>query len=473
MAQTKRSRWLILFNSVLVTFLCCLDSSSVNVALPMMAEDLGVDMALVEWVITANLLTIICFILVFGSIGDVIGKDRIFKFGITVFVLGALVCTVASSYPLLIAGRLVEGFGASATMATNQGLIAQTFPANERGRAMGISGSFVAMGSMLGPAFGGLIISHFSWNTIFLINVPVGLICLVMAFRILPKAEKGGRIQLDGAGSILFMAFIASLYFGVKSLQSSANHGASVVILLAAFLLGGVFIGAERRKAQPMLELSLFKNKLFTISVFCSFLSFFAIASNNFIQPFYLLKVQEVTPALAGMFMMTYPVVMFIVAPLSGALSDKIGSEILGFIGLAISSCGLFCMAGLGVATPMWFYMLGVALMALGASLFQSPNTSLIMSTVPKDKLGTAGSINGLVRNLGMVFGISLSTVILYTMMSAKLGYSTTDFVPGRADAFVYGMHFVYLFAAGICLVGVCLTGLRWWGSKHRQTAED
>lgn len=431
MAQTKHGRWLILFNVVLVTFLCCLDSSSVNVALPMMAEDLGVDMALVEWVITANLLIIICFILVFGSLGDVIGKDRVFKFGIIVFVAGALVCTMAVNYPMLIIGRMVEGFGASATMATNQGLIAQTFPANERGRAMGISGSFVAMGSMLGPAFGGLIISHFSWNMIFLVNVPVGLICLALAARILPKSEKSGQVKLDGSGSVLFMLFIAGLYFGVKSLQSS-SYLTSVLILLAAFVLGGFFIGTERRKTQPMLELSLFKNKLFSVSVFCSFLSFFAIASNNFMQPFYLLKVQGVTPAMAGMFMMVYPVVMFIVAPLSGALSDKIGSEILGFIGLSISSCGLLCMAGLGVGTPMGFYMLGVALMALGGSLFQSPNTSLIMSTVPKDKLGTAGSINGLVRNLGMVFGISLSTVILYTMMSVKLGYSTTDFVDGR-----------------------------------------
>lgn len=471
MAQTKHSRWLILFNVVLVTFLCCLDSSSVNVALPMMAEDLGVDMALVEWVITANLLIIICFILVFGSLGDVIGKDRVFKFGIIVFVAGALVCTVAVNYPMLIIGRMVEGFGASATMATNQGLIAQTFPASERGRAMGISGSFVAMGSMLGPAFGGLIISHFSWNMIFLVNVPVGLICLALAARILPKSEKGGQVKLDGSGSVLFMLFIAGLYFGVKSLQSS-SYLTSALILLAAFVLGGFFIGTERRKTQPMLELSLFKNKLFSVSVFCSFLSFFAIASNNFMQPFYLLKVQGVTPAMAGMFMMVYPVVMFIVAPLSGALSDKIGSEILGFIGLSISSCGLLCMAGLGVGTPMGFYMLGVALMALGGSLFQSPNTSLIMSTVPKDKLGTAGSINGLVRNLGMVFGISLSTVILYTMMSIKLGYSTTDFVDGRADAFVYGMHFVYLFAACICLVGVCLTGLRWWSSKKRRLAQ-
>lgn len=472
MAEKAHSRWLILFNVVLVTFVCCLDSSSVNVALPIMAEELSVDMALIEWVITANVLTIICFILVYGSLGDIIGKDKVFKFGIMIFVIGAAVCTLASSYTMLIIGRIVEGFGASATMATSQGLIAQVFPASERGRAMGISGSFVAMGSMLGPAFGGLIVDYFSWNMIFVINIPVGLLSLLMAGHILPKTKEHGPVKLDLSGSMLFMVFIAALYAGVKSLQGNHDQWLESIVLLAgAFILGLFFVRTEKSKAEPMLELGLFKNKLFSVSVLCSFLSFFAISSNSFIQPFYLLKVLEVTPAMAGLAMMAYPVVMFIVAPLSGSLSDKIGSEILGFIGLGISSCGMLWMSGLTEEMSLWYFLTGMAMVALGSSLFQSPNTSLIMSTVPKDKLGTAGSINGLVRNLGMAFGISISTLILYTMMSSKLGYMTTDFVPGRADAFVYGMHFVYCFAALIGFVGVILTGLRWWEKRQRTKA--
>lgn len=191
-----KNRWLILFNIVFVTFLSCLDSSSVNVALPLISEQLSVSMASVEWVVTANLLTIICFILIFGSLGDMIGQDKVFKLGIIVFTLGALLCAVAFSFPVLIIGRVIEGLGASATMATSQGLIAQIFPSNERGRALGISGSFVALGSMLGPALGGLILSRFNWSMIFLLNVPIGLAALAMAMKILPKSARNEQKQV-------------------------------------------------------------------------------------------------------------------------------------------------------------------------------------------------------------------------------------------------------------------------------------
>lgn len=465
----KKNRWIILLNIVFVTFLCCLDSSSVNVALPLMAEELAVSMASIEWVITANLLTIICFILIFGSMGDMIGQDKVFKFGIVVFVIGALICAMASSFPLLIIGRIVEGFGASATMATNQGLIAQTFPANERGRALGISGSFVAMGSMFGPAFGGLILGKFSWNMIFLLNVPIGLLALVLAMKILPRTQNDGQKRLDIKGSLLFMFFVSSLYLGVKLLQQGMDkYWEGLLIFGVAFIMGFIFVKVERHEKRPMLELSLFKNKLFTISVLCSFLSFFAISSNNFIQPFYLQKVLEISPTITGMIMMTYPIVMFMVAPLSGYLSDKIGSEILGFIGLSISSSGLMVMSFVGENTPLGVFLGGVAMIAFGTSLFQSPNTSLIISTVPKNKLGTAGSINGLVRNLGMVFGISVSTLLLYGMMSQKMGYRVLGFIEGRPDVYLYGMQYVYRFAAIICFVGVFLTGLRWLNKRHK-----
>lgn len=165
---------------------------------------------------------------------------------------------------------------------------------------------------------------------------------------------------------------------------------------------------------------------------------------------------------------MTYPIVMFMVAPLSGYLSDKIGSEILGFIGLSISSSGLMVMSFVGENTPLGVFLGGVAMIAFGTSLFQSPNTSLIMSTVPKNKLGTAGSINGLVRNLGMVFGISVSTLLLYGMMSQKMGYRVLGFIEGRPDVYLYGMQYVYRFAAIICFVGVFLTGLRWLNKRHK-----
>lgn len=458
-----KKKWLILFNVALVTFICCVDSSSVNVALPIMAKALGVGMASIEWVVTINLLVIICFILVFGRLGDIKGKDLVFKWGIGIFLVGSLICCSSQNFTMLIIGRMVEGFGASATMANSQGIIAQVFPSTERGRALGISGSCVALGTMLGPAVGGIIITHFSWNMIFMLNVPLALISLLLSFKLIPKMAGKNEAKLDIKGSLLFMVFITTVYMGVKFLQGGNEaHLWSVVAFGMAFIMGIIFMRTEKNMAEPMLELSLFKNKLFSVSVFCAFLSFFALSCNNFIQPFYLQKVLGISPAMTGMILMVYPIFMSIIAPCSGYLSDKIGSEMLGFIGLATSSTGLLVLSFLSVDSTLVHFMLGVALMAVGTGLFQSPNTSLIMSTVPKDKLGVAGSINGLVRNLGMIFGISLSTMLLYNLMSMQLGFPVTDYIDGRGDVFVYGMRWVYRFASAICFVGVILTGLRW-----------
>ena len=210
-----------------------------------------------------------------------------------------------------------------------------------------------------------------------------------------------------------------------------------------------------------MLDFSLFAIKIFTVSLFCSFLSFFAISSNNFIVPFYLQKVVGYSASTAGQLMMIYSIIMAVVAPFSGALADKVGAEILGVIGLSTGAVGLLIMSFLGADSSVWHYIVGTVLMSFGFSTFQSPNTTLIMGTVPPNKTGAAGSMNGLTRNLGNIFGISLSTALLYNLMSLKLGYSTTTFVEGQNDAFMFGMHGVYLLALGLVLIGLVLSIVR------------
>ncbi|MFR6291617.1 MAG: MFS transporter, partial [Peptococcaceae bacterium] len=173
--KIHRKRWFIFFAVVLTTFINCVDGSSVNVALPSMADELGVTMAGIEWVVTAYTLVIICLILVFGKLGDTIGKDKIFKAGILVFLAGSTVCFLSGSYAVLLTGRIIEGIGSAATMANSQGIIVQSFPVHERGKALGISGSSVALGSMVGPSIGGFIVSYFNWNAIFALNIPIAL----------------------------------------------------------------------------------------------------------------------------------------------------------------------------------------------------------------------------------------------------------------------------------------------------------
>ena len=467
--STYQKRWLIFFAVVMITFINCMDMSSINVALPTIADELHVTMAGVEWVVTAYTLVIICFILLFGKLGDTIGKDKIFKFGILVFLSGQCVCFFAQSYPMLLIGRVIEGLGAAATSANSQGIIVQTFPAHERGKALGVSGSSVALGTMVGPSIGGVIVHHFSWNMIFGMTIPFSILGFLLCVKYLPDMSTGKSEKVDVAGMGLFMILILSLYGGVKLLQTGVDYYLYCIVLIAiAIVFGVIFVRWEKRHDNAMLQVGIFKNKLYTVSVFCAFISFLAISGHNFIQPFYLQKVQLLSAAQTGLLMMAYSLTMFVVAPFSGQLSDKIGSEILCFIGLCTVSVALFILSTLGIDSSLWIFLIGSIMMSFGMAMFQSPNTSLIMSTVGSKLTGIAGSVNGLARNLGSVFGISLSTVLLYNIMSSQVGFTVTDFVEGQELAFVIGMQWVYRFMALISLIGATLTGLRWYKSKEK-----
>ena len=460
--EIHRKRWYIWLMVVSVTFASCIDTSSLNVALPVIADELNISMAQVELVVTLNLITIISLILSFGRLGDIKGKDRIFTLGIGIFFLGSLISFFSYRYEMLLIGRIVTGMGAAMTMALNQGIIAEVFSRGQRGKALGMNGSLVALGTMLGPAVGGFMTDSFGWNSIFLLNIPICLVDFFFCLWFLPHLEGEKTMKIDIKGSIVFAVFIISLYLSIKFLQNGQDGYLQFIgLLVFALIVGWLFYKEEVKNASPMLDFSLFKTKLFTVSVFCSFLAFFAISSNNFIMPFYLQKVLGFSVGDAGHLMMIYPLMMVLVAPLSGALSDKIGSEVLGVIGLSLGTVGLGIMSFLGENSSVFLYIIGTVVMALGFSTFQSPNTALIMSTVPPNKTGAAGSLNGLTRNLGNIFGISISTAVLYNLMSMRLGYMTNSFVEGRADVFVFGMRGVYFLAMGLAAVGLILSIVR------------
>lgn len=460
--KTYKNRNLILLNIVLMTFMATLDSSIVNVALPTMAKKLSVSSESIAWVVSIYLIVIVGSILIFGRLGDIHGKTRIFKYGIIVFTLGSLLCGVTNSFLLLIIARGIQALGAAATMATNQGIITHVFPGNERGKALGISGTFVALGSMTGPPIGGFIVASLSWKYIFLINVPIGIFVFFLSLKVLPKSSKSTKEKIDGKGAALFAISIISLFY---SLITGEDKGYLNPLILSGFFIFLVtfliFIYVEKRSAVPLLELSLFKNGLFSLSIFCAFISFVALSSNMIIQPFYLQNTLKYSPALTGLIMIVYPLILSVVSPLSGNLSDKIGSEFLTFIGLLLSSIGLFLMATLNETSKLPTLIIFIVISSLGNGLFQSPNNSLTMSNAPRNMLGITGSVNGLIRNLGMIFGISLSVLILYSRMSHKLGYGVSNYVVGRDDVFVYGMKGAYIAAACFSTLGAILTGIR------------
>lgn len=270
------------------------------------------------------------------------------------------------------------------------------------------------------------------------------------------------KSKIDIPGSLLFAVFIIALFAGLL-LGQQLGYGDSLIILSliiagAAFI---AFIGVELRSPHPLLQLSLFRNSLFSLSILCGFLVFVANFCFNIIAPFYAQNMLELSPFYAGFLLMLFPICMVVISPISGALSDKIGSEALTFAGLIVMVIAQFGLARLHDGSSVVLVGVWIAMLGIGSGLFQPPNNSLIMSKVPRTQLGSAGSVNSLVRNVGMVVGITLATTILFHEMSSKAGYRVTDLIPGQPAIFLSGMHVVFMTSSAICLVCAMLTGWR------------
>lgn len=474
-AAIQKKRWLILVVLNLFTFMSTLDGSIVNIALPVLSKQLGLPIAQIEWVTTGYLMAICTVILFFGKLGDMVGKIRVFRLGTYIFIVGSLLCGFSGSLPFLIVSRVIQALGASMTMANSQGIITDIFPAKERGKALGLIGTFVSLGSIAGPSVGGIIISSLGWEYIFWVNVPIGLIAVFIGWKVLPADLVKVKAKVDAPGSLLFAVFIVALFSGLL-LGQQAGYGnlwiiLSLVLAAAAFIL---FLRVETKREQPLLELSLFKNPLFSVSILCGFLVFSANFCFNIIAPFYAQNMLNLSPFSAGFLLMLFPICMVVVAPISGALSDKLGSEPLTFAGLIVMVIAQFGLAALHDGSSLWVVGTWIAMLGIGSGLFQSPNNSLVMSQVPRTQLGSAGSVNSLVRNVGMVVGITIATTTLFHVMSSKAGHRVTGLVPGHPEIFLSGMHTVFTVSSCICLAAALLTGWRMYHAyaiRHKQAA--
>ncbi|WP_150275864.1 MFS transporter [Paenibacillus tepidiphilus] len=472
-AAIQKKRWIILIVLNLFTFMSTLDGSIVNIALPVLVKELNLPVAQVEWVTTGYLMAICSVILFFGKLGDIAGKIRIFKIGTVIFIIGSLLCGLSGNLPFLIVSRVIQAVGASMTMANSQGIVTDIFPANERGKALGLIGTFVSLGSIAGPSLGGIIVSTLGWEYIFWVNVPIGLIAIVLGWKVLPKDLIRVKSKIDAPGSMLFAVFIVTLFAGLLlGQQLGYGDGRIVAALVAAAVAFIAFIMLELKRPQPLLQLSLFKNPLFSLSILCAFLVFVANFCFNIIAPFYAQNMLNLSPFYAGFLLMLFPIAMVVVAPLSGALSDRIGSESLTFAGLIVMVIAQFGLARLHEGSSVVLVGLWIAMLGIGSGLFQSPNNSLILSKVPRTQLGSAGSVNSLVRNVGMVVGITVATTILFNVMSSEAGYRVNDLVPGRPDIFLSGMHVVFMTSSAICLVSAVLTGWRLVTARRGKRAE-
>ena len=460
--------WLILIATCLFTFMSTLDGSIVNIAMPTMSKDLAISMNEAEWIVSVYMITICCLLIFWGRISDTIGKIKIFKIGTLIFILGSLFCGISSTLEMLLISRIIQATGASMTMATNYGIITENFPPEMRGRSLGVLGSFVYLGSIAGPGIGGVIIQKYTWHYIFLINIPIGIFAFVLGYFVFPKSKKKDiPLNLDYLGFILFDMFIISLFMGIFIGQVIGFTKLSIIILFIIAVCSFVgFIFREKRAKNPLIDLTIFNNKSFSVGLTCAVLIFSSNLFMNTLLPFYLQDTLKLSSLMSGFILMCVPIAMVIVAPISGALSDKIGAKGLTFLGLFIVSISQLLFILIGLKTTISHLVLLTLLAGTGVALFQSPNNSIIMSSVEHNHLGIAGSINSLARNIGMVTGLSLSTTILYSSMTQKAGYKVNGYINGRDDLFLYGMHIAFLVSFSLCFIAFIITGIRLYRKK-------
>ncbi|ANN48954.1 hypothetical protein A6F53_06750 [Levilactobacillus brevis] len=473
--KTQAIRWWVLACIGIMTFMDDLDASIVNVALPVINRALAINMGVAELIVSVYLITICVFLLPFGRLGDTFGKVRVFKWGMWLFVLGSLGCGLSPNIISLLLCRLIQGLGAAMTMSTNNGIITESFPINERGRALGWIGSFVALGMIAGPGIGGLLLSFLPWESIFWINVPIGLLLMGLGHAVL-TTETGSddRPVFDWLGSGLIGIGISG-FFGYLYAGQQLGYGQPLLmgLLAVAIIATLVFILYEIKCQQPLLDLKIFRKTDFTVGVGTALLVFVA---NNFymvLTPFYLENAKVIGASVAGLIMMILPVVQVLMAPIAGRIADNQGPFKLCLTGLLIILSAQVGFVLINQQTPLTLVGGLIGLLGLGNALFQSPNNALIMGAVEQTQLGVAGSVNALSRNIGMVLGNALATSLLFVIMSALTRSKVTNFDGHFKRAFITGQSWVYLLGSLLVLLAIGLVSFNTWKNKKMEALSD
>jgi EmrB/QacA subfamily drug resistance transporter len=470
-------KWWVLISVSMGTFLSTIDGSIVNVALPTLEEELHTTFATVQWVVVAYLLVLTSMMLGVARLGDMIGKKKIYLTGMVVFTSASLLCGMAPSIGALIGFRVIQGSGAVMIQALGMGLVTEAFPSSERGRALGIIGTVVSIGISVGPTAGGVLIGAVGWRSIFLVNLPVGIAGFFLVRRFVPDWRPPGGQRFDVWGALIMLVTLVMLALGLTFGPNTGWNSFSILALLIGSAVGFIiFVLVEARIDQPMVDLRLFRDSLFSVSLVTGFLVFMVIAG-MFILPFYLERVKGFDTQETGLLLTVFPAALGLLAPISGALSDRYGPRGISLIGLAIFGLSCLTMAALKQSTSTWQYILYLLPVGIGAGIFQSPNNSAIMGTARREQLGVVSGLLSLSRNFGQVTGLPLigaiyaSRVLSVAHVSPGTGMDAGDAPPW---AIVDGLHTAFVAAAVLIGIGVLLAGYAFvidW-RRHRRLAE-
>ena len=449
--QFLEKKWQILIALALGTSVVPINAGIVNACLPSITEFFKVTVATSEWVLTSYIIFMLSLVLFFGRVGDSKGHERLYLIGLGFFILSSILCSLSPTMYYLIIFRAFQGVAAAMMISVSLGIVKKSFPPEELGTALGIYAVAIAAGLALGPAIGGLIEYSGGWRTIFLINIPLCALSLVLCYKILDK-NRGQSVKWDLRGTLLQFICLFSIVYCLNSIQEVGIELVSVLTGFLALFTLILFVWNEKKVDNPLLNLSLFKKIKFTAFNIALFLNYLCMYMIFFIMPFYLQKVLHLGSNVTGLVLTAAPIIMMVLAPLSGLLSDKIGSRYLAFTGSVISAFALFSMTQLTIFSNFWDVIWRFGLLGVGAAFFQSPNNRAIMATVSDEESGMVSSIIVTMRNLGMVFAVSFAGMLLYTTITPSTLQSTELFNLAAYD-FTTGMHRVVIFGGIISFV--------------------
>jgi EmrB/QacA subfamily drug resistance transporter len=463
-------KWIALSNTTLGATMSALDASVVLIALPTIGRDLPNTSPFdLIWVLVGYQLIISAVLVNFGRLSDMFGRVRLYTLGFALFTVSSGLCSLSQSGAQLVVFRMVQGLGAALLFSNSSAIVTDAFPFEERGRALGINAVAISVGSVMGLVLGGFLTAVAGWRSIFWVNVPIGIVATVWShYRLKELSVRRKGQRLDIPGNVAFAAGVVMLLSGI-SLYAVAGLGQSLIIGLVA---GGLailcaFVFIETKVEDPMLNLSLFRNRLFAAGTSAIFLNSLARGCVLLVLVFYLQGPNmNLDPLQAGVFLLPNTMTIALFGPLAGYLSDKRGPRLIATTGLVTSAIGLLLLTQLPPAVTFWQLALPLALVGSGMGTFAPPNRSSVMSSVPPEDRGIASGITTTLINLGNSVSRSLAFVLMAAVVPVA---ALDDMFAGRyvggvgsfAGNFADGIHLVFLVSAGFVLLSIIPSILR------------
>jgi EmrB/QacA subfamily drug resistance transporter len=422
-------------------------ASSINIALPAIGAEFSMDAILLGWIATSYLLSAAVFMVPFGKIADIYGMKKVFFLGLFIFTASSLVAFFAPTSSILIGSRILQGIGSAMIFGTGTAILVSVFPVQERGKILGINAASVYLGLSLGPFLGGLLTEYFGWRSLFLINVPLGLIPLALGMWKLKGEWAGAREdRFDLTGSAIYSLMLVAVMFGFSLLP--AWQGAALVLVgVATFLL---FIRWESKVACPVLDVRLFKkNRVYAYSNLAALISYSATFAITFLLSLYLQYIKGLAPDQAGLIMLAQPAVMAIFSPYTGKLSDKMEPRLVATAGMGLTFVAVLAFVFLSAETSLFFIVACLITLGLGLALFTSPNTNAIMSSVEPRHYGVGSATLGTMRLVGQVASMS------FVMMVFSLYLGKVEITPQYYPLFLSSVKVAFAVFSALCILGI------------------